>query len=72
MTTRPYRQPNPCENMNHRRPNAPVPFCPQCGGVVNDRLPVQECSEGKHAATRRQQTVYCVDCGTKVIDAFVK
>ena len=67
-----YRQSNPCENMNHRRPNAPVPFCPQCGGQVNGRLPSQDCSAAKHAASRRQQTVYCADCGTKIIDAFLK
>jgi ribosomal protein L37AE/L43A len=67
-----FRQPNPCENMNHRRPNAPVPFCPQCGSVVNQHLPAQACSEVKHAASRRQQTAYCVDCGTKIIDTSLR
>ena len=69
---RPFQQATPCENMNHRRPNAPVPFCPQCGAVVNDRLPVQHCSEAKHAAARRQQTAFCVDCGSKIIATFLK
>jgi rRNA maturation protein Nop10 len=53
--------------MNHRRPTAPVAHCPQCGGVVNSKIPPQRCSDAKHAASRRQQTAYCVDCGTQLI-----
>jgi hypothetical protein len=62
-----FRQPNPCSNLNHRRSDAPVGHCPQCGGVVNSRFHVAKCSEDQHAALRRQQTVYCIHCGTKLI-----
>ena len=52
--------------MNHRRADAPVRYCPECGAVVNARLPVRECSEKEHAAARRTQNKFCVDCGTRV------
>jgi hypothetical protein len=68
----PYRKPNPCENWNHRRPNPPVAFCPQCGQVVNQAASPAQCSEAKHATARRQQQAYCVDCGAKIIETFLK
>jgi hypothetical protein len=58
---------NPCDNMNHRRANAPVGHCPQCGGVVNAAARSLRCDESKHAAARRRQAIYCVDCGTQLI-----
>jgi hypothetical protein len=58
---------NPCDNMNHRRTNAPVGHCPQCGGVVNAQIRAQPCNETQHAAARRQQTAFCVDCGEQLI-----
>ena len=66
MTGR-FKKPNPCENMNHRRANAPVGHCPECGGVVNGSLPARSCSEAEHAAARRRQAVFCVHCGTQLI-----
>jgi hypothetical protein len=62
-----FKRPNPCDNMNHRRPDAPVGHCPQCGGVVNAAIQTRSCSEDTHAAARRQQAVYCVHCGTQLI-----
>jgi hypothetical protein len=59
--------PNLCDNMNHRRSDAPVGHCPQCGDVVNARIRTQPCSEAQHATARRQQSVFCVDCGTQLI-----
>lgn len=56
-----------CDNMNHRRADAPVSHCPKCGGVVNARASSPACNEGKHAAARRRQSVFCVDCGTKLV-----
>lgn len=56
----------PCDNMNHRRSDAPVSHCPQCGGVVNPRIAPQACSVEKHATARRRQALYCVDCGTQL------
>jgi hypothetical protein len=61
------RQPSLCENMNHRRENAPVGHCPQCGGIVNPNIPVAACSEAEHAVARRQRSVFCVHCGLQLI-----
>jgi hypothetical protein len=61
---------NPCDNMNHRRRNAPVSHCPECGGVVNrEHVTTERCDEPKHAAARRRQSRFCVDCGTQLIVA---
>ena len=62
-----FRGPNPCDNLNHRRADPPVSHCPQCGGVVNARIHAQPCNETQHAAARRHQTVFCVDCGAQLI-----
>lgn len=66
MTTS-RRPPIACENMNHRRPDSPVPYCPQCGGVVNRGLPPRVCSPEQHALSRRQGSVFCVGCGAQLI-----
>jgi hypothetical protein len=58
---------NPCDNLNHSRLNAPIGHCPQCGGVVNARIPARRCSESQHAAARRDRTAFCVDCGTQLV-----
>ena len=58
---------NACENMNHRRRDAPVAHCPECGGVVNAHLAPTECDDAKHAVKRRQGRTFCVDCGTRLI-----
>jgi hypothetical protein len=64
----PYVAPNPCDNMNHRRRNAPVSHCPECGAVVNpEHVAAERCAEPKHAAARRRQSRFCVDCGTQLI-----
>jgi len=64
-----YGQSSACDNMNHRRSNAPVSHCPKCGGVVNAQIPAKRCSESDHDAVRRDREVFCVDCGTQVTDA---
>jgi hypothetical protein len=61
------RRSSACENMNHRRSEAPVGHCPECGGVVNARLAVTGCTEDKHAAARRRQSTFCVDCGSQLM-----
>lgn len=58
---------NPCENMNHRRSNAPVSRCPECGDVVNPQINPEPCDAGKHSVARRRQSMFCVDCGTRLI-----
>jgi hypothetical protein len=61
------RTPIDCENMNHRRSNAPVPCCPQCGRVVNRDIPLRACTSDQHAASRRGGWRYCVQCGVQLI-----
>jgi predicted RNA-binding Zn-ribbon protein involved in translation (DUF1610 family) len=56
-----------CSNMNHRRSDAPVSHCPQCGEVVNAGIPARRCDDAKHAAARRRQSEFCVDCGEHLI-----
>jgi hypothetical protein len=56
-----------CPNLNHRRSDAPVRYCPQCGGTVNADQPVAACTEDRHAAARRQQSTYCAHCGVRLI-----
>ena len=56
-----------CPNMNHRRKDSPVAFCPQCGEVVNSGVPPRSCREESHAKQRRGGSDYCVDCGEQLI-----
>jgi hypothetical protein len=57
----------PCQNLNHRRSDAPVRYCPQCGKMVNSAHPVAACPEDRHTAARRQQSTFCVHCGVRLI-----
>ena len=56
-----------CDNMNHRRDNAPVANCPQCGEVVSAQLARSDCTPESRALARRQQSVVCVQCGLRLI-----
>jgi len=56
-----------CDNMNHRRPNAPVAHCSECGHVVNHNIARGHCQEDRHALARRRQSKFCVDCGKQLI-----
>jgi NMD protein affecting ribosome stability and mRNA decay len=56
-----------CENMNHRRDDAPVRFCPSCGEVVNANIVVKRCSVEEHAESRMNGYNYCVHCGLQLI-----
>lgn len=58
-----------CDNMNHRRADAPVAHCPQCGEVVNRGVQAPACTEASHAAARRRQSAFCVHCGRQLIVA---
>jgi predicted RNA-binding Zn-ribbon protein involved in translation (DUF1610 family) len=53
--------------MNHRRSDAPVRFCPECGEVVNAKVGIKRCREEEHAKRRREQSRFCVDCGEQLI-----
>ncbi len=56
-----------CQNMNHRRRDSPVAFCPNCGEVVNPGIAPKSCSEESHGKQRRGRSDYCVDCGEQLI-----
>lgn len=58
-----------CDNMNHRRSQAPVRNCPNCGGIVNGTRQIPVCSNAKHAAARRTANTFCVDCGLLLIES---
>lgn len=56
-----------CVNANHARSLVTVRHCPNCGGVVNASIAVRGCGEQKHAAMRRARSVFCVDCGDRLV-----
>ena len=55
-----------CPNYNHGRTNAPVRTCAMCGEVVNAEIPVKHCNEEHHARRRRNQDIFCSDCGERL------
>ncbi len=61
------KQEQRCQNFNHRRSNAPVRFCPTCGGVVNQSLPIKKCTQEEHAKRRRGRNKFCVDCSEQLV-----
>ena len=58
-----------CLNDNHRRSIVTVRFCPQCGEIVNGKIPIGTCSEEQHAKRRRARYAYCTDCGRGLFQA---
>jgi len=55
-----------CLNFNHRRTDAPVRFCPSCGGVVNAAVSLKRCVSTRHDARRKDGSTFCVDCGERL------
>jgi hypothetical protein len=55
-----------CPNLNHRRSDAPVRFCPSCGEIVNDKVNTIRCLATRHDVQRRNQSIFCVDCGQQL------
>jgi rRNA maturation protein Nop10 len=56
-----------CWNDNHGRATVTVRFCPNCGEIVNRKIPARTCSEENHAKRRRARDSYCLDCGERLI-----
>lgn len=56
-----------CPNLNHRRDDALVRYCPSCGEVVNANVIIKKCSEKEHAESRMNRSNYCVHCGLQLI-----
>ena len=69
-TTAQFRQPNPCTNLNHRRSDAPVGHCPDCGGLVNRAFHRAGCPEAEHDSARRRRSAFCVNCGLQLIGRY--
>jgi hypothetical protein len=57
---------NQCSNLNHRRSDAPVRFCPSCGDTVNARVTLLRCPSTGHDVRRRDGSGFCVDCGERL------
>ena len=57
-----------CWNDNHGRAIVTVRFCPNCGEIVNGKIPARTCSEENHAKRRRSRDSYCLDCGERLIE----
>jgi hypothetical protein len=55
--------------MNHLRPKPPVRHCISCGALLNTEVRVSPCDDAKHGAARRRQSMFCVDCGARLITA---
>jgi len=56
-----------CPNMNHKRTDAPVRYCPKCGEVVNENIILKKCSDAEHAVSRKDRYKHCTDCGLQLI-----
>jgi len=56
-----------CGNMNHRRADAPLRHCIQCGAMVNARASARPCDDAVHAVRRRERAEFCVDCGAQLV-----
>lgn len=59
-----------CANDNHRRTVVTVRCCPNCGGIVNRRIPAKLCAEQEHARARRARSTFCARCGEQLIKEF--
>lgn len=55
-------KPVSCPNFNHRKANAPVRGCPNCGGIVNPNVRPQKCGEQEHAHRRKNGDLFCTAC----------
>ena len=60
-----------CSSLNHRRDNAPVRCCPDCGEIVNEGIPKRHCDDGEHAIKRRERNKYCTLCGDQLIQNMI-
>ena len=64
--TTPMQRSERCANDNHSRSNVTVRCCPNCGRIVNARIPAGRCLVERHAAARRVGSSYCAHCGERI------
>ena len=57
-----------CPNMNHRRRDSPVAFCPDCGEVVNVEIPRRSCKEDSHVKQRRGRSHHLQELMGPIVD----
>ena len=55
-----------CPNDNHGRAVVTVRCCPNCGGIVNAKVPIRSCPKEEHALARRRQHTFCMNCGERL------
>lgn len=57
-----------CQNIVHKKSISFTKYCSSCGELVNRKFDTISCDEFKHARMkRREQSVFCTDCGAKLI-----
>lgn len=56
-------RPKRCPNDNHGRMIVSVRCCPNCGEIVNAKIPERRCAADAHARMRRSRYGFCTDCG---------
>ena len=56
-----------CPNLNHSRTRVTIRFCPACGEVVNQMVPIRNCLEPEHTKRRRERNKFCCDCSAQLI-----
>jgi hypothetical protein len=55
-----------CPNLNHGRTWPLVHACPDCGALVNAKIPAKLCGDAKHAARRKDGNAFCADCSARL------
>ena len=57
-----------CPNDNHGRAVVTVRCCPNCGDIVNAKIPIRVCPEQEHMGARRRQHAFCMNCGEQLLE----
>ncbi len=57
-----------CESVYHKADMkmAPFRYCPDCGGIVNDKLKSKSDCAKFHTLRKTKSYKYCPDCGEKL------
>jgi len=55
-----------CRSSCHVSSEPAVRYCPNCGELVNEKIPFKQCTEQSHARMRMDVGQFCRDCGEKL------